>query len=352
MSIKVLMQNRVDMFEKKGGDLILMIKYKEELEKKGIEVTISNKTDEDINEYDLIHLFNITRIHETYTQFLNAKAQGKKIIISPIYHSVKEVERFDKQGQIMILKAFGKLSSNYYDREQIKNIFRFIKDKSERESIKEVLKLGFRNAQKIVLEGSDLWLLQALEEGQTIGEELQVRNNYMIAYNGVNVEDENQKNINVYEEYGLKDYVLCVGRIEPRKNQLSLLRALQNERMPILCIGSVNRNYSTPFTGEYAREFEKIVNDRQNVHWMQEIPHNELGSFYKASKVHVNPSWFEVVSLINLEAAAYGTNVVLSDVGYQKDFFQKEAFYCDPSDIDSIKNAVLQAYNAPKDKRL
>ena len=39
------------------------------------------------------------------------------------------------------------------------------------------------------------------------------------------------------QRYGFKDFILCVGRIEPRKNQLNIIRALRGIKSDIVFIG-------------------------------------------------------------------------------------------------------------------
>jgi len=43
----------------------------------------------------------------------------------------------------------------------------------------------------------------------------------------------------VHQLVGVSDYVLCVARVEPRKNQLSLCHAMRNMGLPLLLVGGV-----------------------------------------------------------------------------------------------------------------
>jgi len=68
---------------------------------------------------------------------------------------------------------------------------------------------------------------------------------------------------------------------------------------------------------------------------------------YKAAKVHVLPSWFETTGLSSLEAGAMGCNIVVTRKGDTEEYFKDMAYYCEPDDVESIRNAVLQAYTNP-----
>ena len=47
-----------------------------------------------------------------------------------------------------------------------------------------------------------------------------------------------------------------------------------------------------------------------------------------------------------------GCNVVVSDRGYTKEYFKDYAWYCDPSRIDSIRQAILDAHHNQRNLEL
>jgi glycosyltransferase involved in cell wall biosynthesis len=53
-----------------------------------------------------------------------------------------------------------------------------------------------------------------------------------------------------------------------------------------------------------------------------------------------------------LEAGLAGANVVSTDRGYARDYLVDFAWYCDPSNKYSIKQAILSAYNTRKTTKL
>jgi glycosyltransferase involved in cell wall biosynthesis len=44
-----------------------------------------------------------------------------------------------------------------------------------------------------------------------------------------------------------------------------------------------------------------------------------------------------------------GCNIVVTEKGDTRDYFKDDAWYCNPDDIASIKDAVDKAYKAPYD---
>ena len=41
------------------------------------------------------------------------------------------------------------------------------------------------------------------------------------------------------------------------------------------------------------------------------------------------------------------TNIVVTKKGDTEDYFKQYAYYCEPDKIESIREAVIQAYNTP-----
>jgi glycosyltransferase involved in cell wall biosynthesis len=72
---------------------------------------------------------------------------------------------------------------------------------------------------------------------------------------------------------------------------------------------------------------------------------------FAKAKVHVMPSWGEVASIVNLEAAACGMHIVAGDRGSEMEYLGDAAEYADPADPDSIAKAVDNALKrAPRER--
>jgi glycosyltransferase involved in cell wall biosynthesis len=146
--------------------------------------------------------------------------------------------------------------------------------------------------------------------------------------------------------FGVQDFVLCVGRIENRKNQLMLMHALEESDVPLVLLagaGSYEVDYADAVR-QFQRRGETVIID--------ELSPEMIASAYAASRVHALPSWYELPGLVSLEAALYGTNVVATKNGTAADYFGPLAFYCEPHNPESIRNAVEAAYSTPKSEPL
>jgi len=133
--------------------------------------------------------------------------------------------------------------------------------------------------------------------------------------------------------------VICAGRIEGIKNQMTLIKALNDTKYKLVIIGSAAPNQLV-----YFNECKKSA--ARNIIFIDQLPQEELVRWYQQAKVHILPSWFETCGLSSLEAAAMGCNIVITDRGYTREYFEDYAVYCDPDDPQSIFNAVEKAASA------
>jgi glycosyltransferase involved in cell wall biosynthesis len=140
------------------------------------------------------------------------------------------------------------------------------------------------------------------------------------------------------ELVGTLGFVLCVGRIEPRKNQLGLLKAMRGTNVPIVILGDV-----VPGCESYARACRKTAGPE--VQFVGRFDHDDpmLKSAYAACGCLVMPSWFETPGLAALEAAMTGTPLVLPDGGSAREYFGDDAAYVKPSHHRAIRHAILAA---------
>ncbi|MBU1894361.1 MAG: glycosyltransferase [Candidatus Omnitrophica bacterium] len=335
--MKILMQNRINAFSEPGGDTIQMLKTKEYLEKIGCEVVISCDLDPDLDGIDIVHLFNITRINETYMQFKNAQKQNKPVVVSSIYQNFEELD----SKASSVVKGFLWRLLNKENREKIKTLGRTIRNPGQTKSAVLQMIRGFKNEQIEVLSGASLILPNSLLEAKAIQRDFSLNIKYEIVSNAVDAIFA-QKNNSFINNIGWNNYVLCVGNFIERKNQLALIEAMQELNIPLILIGSKANTHKNYFN----RINLAVKNSAGQIKIMKNVPQSELIPIYSGAKVVVLPSWIETTGLSCLEGAIAGCNIVITDRGYTKEYFQDMAYYCNPADIQSIKNAIIKAFNA------
>ncbi len=150
------------------------------------------------------------------------------------------------------------------------------------------------------------------------------------------------------EKYGVKDFVLCVGRGEPRKNQLRLIEAVRGTGLPLVIVDPVHPHHG-PYRAQCKAAMQKAArhNHGAKMLYLESLSDDMLMSAYHAAKVHALPSFYETTGLVSLEAALADCNLVVNEQPHTREYFTDIAWYCDPYKTASIRAAVLAAMQAP-----
>jgi glycosyltransferase involved in cell wall biosynthesis len=148
-------------------------------------------------------------------------------------------------------------------------------------------------------------------------------------------------------EWGADPFVLFVGRVEPRKNTLGLIRAMRQTSLPLVVIGE-----APPGCDRYQEECRRAGGDC--VTWLGRLDHHDplLASAYAAARVFALPSWFETPGLAALEAALAGCSIAITPYGATRDYFGELVNYARPDRPAEIGRAVLKCWVDGPDPRL
>ncbi|MEX2659941.1 MAG: glycosyltransferase [Acidimicrobiales bacterium] len=190
-------------------------------------------------------------------------------------------------------------------------------------------------------ECADLLMPNSALEGEMIRSELDVTTPMHVVPNGVDP--------TVFDHGAAAPErdatVLYVGRFEPHKNQLGLIRALARRPYRLVLVGARHPHHQRYYTRCRATA-------SSGVEFVDPVSQCDLPAFYGSAAVHALPSWYETTGLVSLEAAACGAKVVSTDRGYAREYLGDDAWYCDPADRRSIASAVDQAMEAPFESAL
>jgi glycosyltransferase involved in cell wall biosynthesis len=325
--------SRSTLFSSPGGDTVQIEMTAKHLRKLGLNVQIFTANQKiDYNEFDAFHFFNITRPADILAHTSNTT---KPFFVSPIYLDLSEYEQKNRKGIQGLLARKLKPSRIEY----LKCLARYIRN-GEKINSWRYLFIGHQNAMQDILKKCTAILPNSQSEYLRIRESFRYEGAYHIIPCGVDVElFENGK---AEKDENL---VLCIGRIEGRKNQLSLIRALRNTDYQLVIIGNPSPNHYA-----YYEACKKAANER--VTFIENINQAELLKYYQRAKIHILPSWFETVGLSSLEAAFCGCNIVVGNKGDVRDYFKANAWYCDPNSEADILKAVIDAMDAPLSNHL
>ncbi|MGV3765454.1 MAG: glycosyltransferase family 4 protein [Chitinophagaceae bacterium] len=334
ISMKVLFIARATLYKNAGGDTIQINNTAAFLRKKGIEVDIalSNSTPE-YSPYDLLHFFNVIRPAD---MLLHIERAQKPYVISTIFVDYTETEQ---HASGPFRKALSHILSAD-TMEYLKVLARYIIN-GERVISRYYLQHGHRKSIEKVIKGAMLLLPNSHNEYKRLKTHYTFNKQYCVIPNGVDATLFNIPEAN----HLLKDdnLVICVARIEPLKNQLNLIKALNNTPFKLYLIGSAALNQQA--------YYEKCRNAAaENISFLGQIPQAALKEYYQKAKVHILPSWFETTGLSSLEAAAMGCNIVVTAKGDTTEYFQHHAYYCEPDSVESIFNTIQKAATTPAEK--
>jgi glycosyltransferase involved in cell wall biosynthesis len=113
-----------------------------------------------------------------------------------------------------------------------------------------------------------------------------------------------------------KTVVLCVGRIIPRKNQLTLIKAIpyvlaKHDKVKFIFAGPIeDKIYFQKIMG-----FIKEKNISKFVEFTGEISQEKLNALYREATIFAFPTLAETQGIVLLEAMSYGLPIVVSKIG-------------------------------------
>jgi|GEM_PF-582413 len=322
--LKVLIQNRSSADVAPGGDTVVMEKYHRHLRDLGVHVDIDHDPKVDRRPYDLIHLFNLVLPQSIEPLSRLAKEAGKPFVI----------EAFQENQEYYLGRsvAFYRLLLAYQQQGQKPgSLSKFLSLMHMAESVPSDTSAYAANEAAAVITSSreeSEYLNRLHPQAQTIA-----------IPHGADIEPLDEGPETFERAFGVKDFILCVGRLEARKNQLALLAALENEDIPLVFAdGSVcyAPDYSVAVR-QFKRKGRTIFTGR--------LSKPLLVSAYRAARLHVLPSWYELPGLVTLEAALYGCQVAATPHGGIREYMGETCRYFEPDDIGGLKNLISAAYS-------
>jgi glycosyltransferase involved in cell wall biosynthesis len=287
-------------FDVPGGGEMQIMAYKKHLPDYGIKPTLYNLWNPNLDLFQIVHYFSVTSGSIPFCQHM--KTLKKPLIIN---------------------------SSIWLDKDNAK--------KFPPVEIGELLSLA------------DSIIVNSNIEGETLSSIFNLpKNKFCTVYNGVDdcFLTPTDPKIAIQSFSGIEKYLLHVGTIEPRKNQLSLIRAAkQFPNHKVVLIGYVRD-----------REYAKLCLDEggDRVLFVGPIPHDSelLRSAMSGCDAFVVPGFSETPSLAALEAAAQGASIAITNIGSAPEYFDNLVSYLDPNSLDSIEEAIAKAIQLPKNNKL
>ena len=152
----------------------------------------------------------------------------------------------------------------------------------------------------------------------------------------------NQKT-KIKQKYNLADdFLLCVGSIEIRKNQLLILKALNllPQKINLVLVGKQT-------------EYVEIINDfiikhklENRVNILFNISFQDLSTIYQLAKIFIYPSRFEGFGIPILEALNSGVPVIATTGSCLEEAGGPASMYVSPDNEEELSQAILKIWES------
>lgn len=308
-------------FQNPGGGEVQLLKTKEYLEKRGVTIKLFDIWNDRLHDFDILHVFG--SVKDALPMMEEAKRARVKTVLSTIcWYSWKSA--WGTYG-------FWKTRSAAVLRHAVKVIFPFVSSDRKR-----------------MIEMADILMPNSEMESRQLCRYFLVSNKKIcVVPNGVDPVFAAARPDAFVAKYALKKFVLCVGRIEPRKNQLSMIRALKGTDVPLVIIGDP--------VSHYQRYYETCRREASSqTLFLGGMPHGSelLISAYAACDTFLLPTWFETPGLAALEAGLAGAKIVITEEGATREYFRDFATYVNPSSESDIRRKTLATFEQKKGLQL
>lgn len=342
--MKIVLLNRSDAHKFPGGDTVQIHAIAKFLKDNGYNVQIEGNFIPKNRDADLVFLFNLTNPFEAYIQFRTIHSNKKPFILFPVYWDLDQAIPINAypnkiQGLIKLIlpesiKGFirgGTFFLKYYSELKNSNYnFSFVDFINPRKLITTIIRQS-----TLVCPNSEAEKLHLFAKfpSEANAKTVVIRNGYE------NIEEVTEGTNRIDKIWGNwvnSPFVCCVGGVGPRKNQLKLVQAMKYIHSPLVIIGKPSAGCEDYY--EKVRKFSG-----SNVIFTGPLERKQVYALLRRATVHVQPSFIETPGLASLEAAALGAQIVVSDLPPVREYFQTQAFYCNPTSISSIVNAIKNA---------
>lgn len=140
-------------------------------------------------------------------------------------------------------------------------------------------------------------------------------------------------------------FCLFVGTMtQARKNVPRLIQAAIKFGFSLKLVG--NKGNATS-----EAKLKAMIGNASNIEIIGFVSDAKLISLYNRAKVFALPSLNEGVGLVALEAAIHGCNIVITNLGGPKEYYEEgTAYLVNPNDVDSIGKAVMKALEDEKNQ--
>lgn len=172
----------------------------------------------------------------------------------------------------------------------------------------------------------------------------------IVIYQGCNQAYKNSYAIETFEKTKKKfqlpkQFILNVGTVEPRKNLLSLIKAVETLNIDVVVVGNDKSNYASEVKAYVAKS-----GMNSKVHFLKNVSTEELAQIYQLAEIFVYPSIFEGFGIPIIEALFSKTPVITSKGSCFPEAGGPGSIYIDPNNVANITTEI-EGLLSSKDKQ-
>jgi glycosyltransferase involved in cell wall biosynthesis len=312
-------------------------RYAAYMRERGVDVTLWRSHSDPPGRYDVGHVFELDWPVEVARHTAAARRHCDRVVLSPVHHReawIAEMNRAPRPGVTSLLRRH--VSVERF--ESMRGMALAARAPQELPEATRQLLRGVRGRQLEVLAAADLVLTMARGEEESLAIDFDFHGRMGHIPHDVTEQATGPPPRGIPDEF-----VLCVGRVEARKNQLALLQAAQALDLPIVMVGPPNPRHRA-----LIRTVEELVQSSLAITWLKEPSREHVLALFAAAACHVLPSWCEIVAQVDLEAAVAGTRVVTTTRGHMNEYLGDDAVYWDPpSGPERLAASIAAALDRP-----
>lgn len=176
-----------------------------------------------------------------------------------------------------------------------------------------------------------------------------------VIHNGVDMQALNrERHVQLHQDalMGNRTILLNVATFEYHKGHDVLIKAFANIEQEFTDVDLVLIGRSEGSLVSL-RKLIREMGIENRVFIFESLPHCKVGKFYEKASIFILPSRYEPFGIVILEAGAFGTPVIASNVGGIREILTHDQTgrLCEPEDINCLSHELTYLLNHPEERQ-